>query len=378
MGYSKDAFILKARKVHGDKYDYSKVDYVGSHMKVCIICPEHGEFWQTPSSHLSGRGCKKCGYIKNGNNNRTKFEDFVNKANIIHKFKYDYSKVDYVDNKTKVCIICPEHGEFWQTPNNHLNNHGCPYCFGNKKMNNKEFITKANMVHNFKYDYSKVNYVNNKTLVEIICPEHGSFLQSPDVHLRGFGCPSCSGNKRLNNEDFIERSMIIHNNFYDYSKVDIKNSRQKVCIICPIHGEFLQNPSHHLQGCGCPKCNKSKLEIEIEKNFPQLEQQKSFEWLKNKSEMFLDFYDEETNVAIECQGEQHFYINPTSRFGRFGKFESIRYRDKLKYQQCKEHNIEIIYYFPKDYLKYDVDFYKDKLCFHTIDDLKTFFDNLKS
>ena len=247
----KDAFILKARKVHDDKYDYSKVDYVGSHMKVCIICPEHGEFWQTPSLHLSGNGCKKCGYIKNGNNNRTKLIDFVNRANIIHKFKYDYSKVDYRGNKTKVCIICPEHGEFWQTP------------------------------------------------------------------------------------------------------------------------------GHHLQGCGCPKCNKSKLEIEIEKNFPQLEQQKSFEWLKNKSEMFLDFYDESTNVAIECQGEQHFYINPTSRFGKFGKFESICYRDKLKYKQCKEHNVNIIYYFPEEFLKYNVEFYNDKLCFHSIDDIKKYLLSLK-
>lgn len=117
-----EGFIEKAKKLHDNKYDYSKAEYVNTNTKVCIICPEHGEFWQTPSNHLQGKGCPKC----KGKNKTT--EEFIEKANIIHNNKYDYSKVEYKSNRTKVCIICPEHGEFWQTPHEHLHGCGCPKC----------------------------------------------------------------------------------------------------------------------------------------------------------------------------------------------------------------------------------------------------------
>ena len=120
---TKEEFIKGARKKHGDKYDYSKVDYVNKRTKVCIICHEHGEFWQTPSSHLQGKGCPICG----GTSTLTK-EELIKKARKVHDNKYNYTKVEYVNNKTKVCIICPEHGEFWQTPYDHFYGCGCPKC----------------------------------------------------------------------------------------------------------------------------------------------------------------------------------------------------------------------------------------------------------
>ena len=136
----KKEFIEKAKEVHGDKYDYSKVEYVNNHTKVCIICPEHDEFWQTPNNHVHGQGCPYC--YKQGigkkikNEKRIKIKtikkDFVEKAKEIHGDKYDYSKVNYINRNTKVCIICPEHGEFWQTPKNHLCGQGCPHCGRNK------------------------------------------------------------------------------------------------------------------------------------------------------------------------------------------------------------------------------------------------------
>ena len=117
-------FIERAQKIHGNKYDYSKVNYVKSSEKVCIICPEHGEFWQKPNSHISSKqGCPKCG--KTG---KLTQEEFIKRARYIHNDKYDYSKVEYVNSQTKVCIICPEHGEFWQTPNSHLSGIGCKKC----------------------------------------------------------------------------------------------------------------------------------------------------------------------------------------------------------------------------------------------------------
>ena len=126
--HTTESFIEEAKKVHGDKYDYSKVEYANSHTKVCIICPEHGEFWQTPTNHMKGRGCPSCKAAKISNMRISSREHFIKKAIKVHGCKYDYSKVNYVNSSTKVCIICPEHGEFWQTPNQHLRGNGCRLC----------------------------------------------------------------------------------------------------------------------------------------------------------------------------------------------------------------------------------------------------------
>lgn len=128
-----DTFINKSRKVHGDKYDYSKVEYINAHTKVGILCPEHGEFWQTPNKHLSGQGCPKCGAKRRSDSSRFTTKDFIEKARQVHKCKYDYSKVEYKDSNSKVCIICPKHGEFWQVANNHLQGQGCPKCYGRER-----------------------------------------------------------------------------------------------------------------------------------------------------------------------------------------------------------------------------------------------------
>ena len=247
-------WIERAKKVNGNKYNYSKVNYKTNKTKVCIICPEHGDFWQTPKNHLNGQECPRC-----AGKGRLTTELFVEQAQHIHKTKYNYSKVKYVNNKTKVCIICPEHGEFWQTPSSHLSGCGCPKCGGTKKLTLNNFIERAENIHNSKYDYSKVKYVNNKTKVGIICPEHGEFEQTPYCHLSGQGCPKCakeevSATLRLTTEEFIEKARIVHGVKYDYSKSSYIDAKSKVCIICPEHGEFFQVANAHLSGCGCPIC----------------------------------------------------------------------------------------------------------------------------
>ena len=197
---SKEEFIKKARKVHGDKYDYSNVDYVNTMTKVCIICPKHGEFWQRPYSHLHGNGCSKCANEATGERRSFSKEEFIKKAREVHGDKYDYSKVNYVNNYTKVCIICHEHGEFWQTPSTHLRGQGCPKCNLKKQTcTTDEFIAKAKKIHGDKYDYSKVEYVNRKTKVCIICSKHGEFWQTPNHHLSGCGCPKCGIEKHRKN-----------------------------------------------------------------------------------------------------------------------------------------------------------------------------------
>ena len=356
-----EEFIKKAKEVHGDKYNYSKVEYKGRKKKVCIICPIHGEFWQRADLHLSGTGCPKCSkkykYIT---------EEFIKKAKEVHGDKYDYTKTQYKGGRQKICIICPEHGEFWKLPYEHLNGKGCPKCvnkkFTNIKSTTEEFIERAKEVHNDKYDYSKVNYENCRTKVCITCPEHGEFWQLPYVHLQGHGCPKCktqmfSNKYRLTLCEFIEKANKKHNNFFDYSKVQYVNAYTKVCIICPKHGEFWQTPCNHLNGDGCPECNKSKLENKIkyfllEKQIEFIEEKK-FDWLIYKENMRLDFYLPEYNIAIECQGEQHFkpidFSGKLTEEETYEQFKLIRNRDKKKRELCELNNIKILYYADKKY-----------------------------
>jgi len=134
-----------------------------------------------------------------------------------------------------------------------------------KKMT-KQIVEKFRKIHNFKYDYSKMNYVSCKKKVEIICPKHGTFFQTPYHHLnRQQGCPKCSG-KNKTTPDFIEKSNEIHNNIYDYSLVNYRGCFKKVKIVCSIHGIFKQSPYKHLWGNGCKKCEHDKLSKERRSN----------------------------------------------------------------------------------------------------------------
>ena len=274
--------------------------------------------------------------------------EFIEKARKVHGDKYDYSKVNYVNAKTKVCIICPIHGEFWQTPDLHLQGCGCSLCSGKIQLSEDEFIRRANLVHNNKYDYSKVNYINYHTKICIICPIHGEFWQEPANHLCGKGCRKCSRNSyNYKTDEWILLAKQVHGNKYDYSKVSYKDSSTKVCIICPKHGEFLQEPNNHLIGQGCPKCKESKLEYNtrkiLEDNKIEYEYQKKFEWLGNQR---LDFYLPKHKIAIECQGSQHY--KPVD-FGGNGEdwakklFEKTKKLDRIKLNKVKENKIRMLY-----------------------------------
>ena len=180
-----EEFIKRAREVHGDKYDYSKVEYVNNESDVVIICPEHGEFLQKPHYHLGGNGCPECGGTK-----KLSTSVFVERAKSIHGDRYDYSKVSYVNNKTKVCIVCPKHGDFWQIPNSHLRGVGCPLC-GVKRRTIQQTYTKDTFLklalekHGEKYDYSVINYVDTNTKISIVCPKHGLFWQNLQLTFKG-------------------------------------------------------------------------------------------------------------------------------------------------------------------------------------------------
>ena len=203
-----EEFIKKAINIHGDLYNYTKVIFIDYLTPVEIICKTHGIFKLKPRSHVCDKTkCPKC--TKPG---RTDLNWFLEKAKIVHNNLYDYSNVNYINIITKINIICKQHGIFSQTPNTHLNSkNGCPKCGGKIRYNLSDFIEKANKIHNNYFNYSKVNYINGKTKIEIICKLHGSFWQLAKNHLRGIGCSKCSGKFFSNSEYFIERSKIVHN-----------------------------------------------------------------------------------------------------------------------------------------------------------------------
>lgn len=196
-------FIEEAVLIHGNKYDYSKVIYLGLYVKVIIICPIHGEFLQRPCDHLRSNSCRKCHFDKLSTDRRSNKEDFVEKAFKIHGNKNDYSKFIYKNSWTKGCIVCltDNHGDYWQTPNNHLRGKGCPKChletIGKWNTSNKyEWVEKAFKVHGSKFDYSLAIYIKDNIKIKIKCNVCGYiFDQTPNAHLQGQGCPRCKASK---------------------------------------------------------------------------------------------------------------------------------------------------------------------------------------
>ena len=295
---STELFIKKSNKIHNNKYDYTKTIYKGNRYSVIVTCPTHGDFSINSANHLQGRGCKLCAFEKISKDRTKTLDEFIAQAKLVHGDKYDYSKVEYVDSYSKVCIICPIHGEFWQTPASHLKG-GCKEC-------------------------SKITQSLNRT-------------------------------KTL--DEFIAQAKLVHGDKYDYSKVEYKNNYTKVCIICDKtdkngiqHGEFFTTPHTHLKGSQCPKCKfYSKLEEEVRKilkenNINYIEQ-KTFEGLKHINNLKIDFYLLDYNIAIECQGLQHFApINFGGNIDKEKMFETNILRDKIKKDFCEKNNIRLLYY----------------------------------
>ena len=237
------------------------------------------------------------------------------------------------------------------TPSNHIRGQGCPKCKG-RHLTTKEIIDEFHKIHGGKYDYSKTVYNKMHEKITVICPEHGEFQITPSKHRIGQGCPKCGTLKRAksqsyDNESFIELLQKVHNGKYIYTKTTLNgNLHNRITITCPIHGDFGQIAQSHLNGHGCPKCQSSHLEEEIKSflndNDIEFEQQKTFEWLKLKNHLYLDFYLPKYNKAIECQGIQHF--KPVNFFGGEECFIKTIERDNIKQKLCENNGIKIIYF----------------------------------
>ena len=330
-------FIEESINVHGSIYDYSKTEYISTNKKLIVICKYHGEYMIRPYHHLSKIGCAKCGTKRSADSNRSTQTQFINQANNTHNHRYDYSKAIYIDSYTKVIIICSEHGEFTQTPDNHIRGSGCDRCGHisagiRSRLTQDEFIEKANTVHQNKYDYSKVIYHTNNTIIDIICPEHGTFQQKAACHLQGCGCTTCgyndvSSSTRYTQDEILEKFIRIHGDRYDYCDVKYQTTHDSVIIKCKEHGSFQQSPHGHLQGQGCPRCARQNKRISIvsqewlsmiKVSCPSLE----LEYRIPDTNYFADGYDSSTRTIYEFHGD-YWHGNPN-------RYESSVWNERTK------------------------------------------------
>lgn len=288
MSMTQDNFIKNANKRHNNKYDYSLVEYKNSKTKIKIICPEHGVFEQKPGNHISGQNCPSCGFKMRRNKLTYTNKDFIKKSKIIHKNKYDYSKVIYKTSRKKVDIICPIHGLFSQVPVEHMQGAGCNKCAINSNTNNRKIKTSKSVLNFFynthldRYDYSKVEYIDAKTKVEIICKKHGSFYQKPHNHINGQGCPSCMNSKGVN-----KICSLLRDNKINYKREQV------------------------IKGCVS------------EKKYP----------------LKFDVFIPEYNTYIEYDGAHHFI--PIEVWGGMQTYKKTKIRDKIKNDFCQKNNLKL-------------------------------------
>lgn len=353
-----DEFVRRARQVHGDKYDYSKVEYINKSTKVCIICPIHGEFWQTPDNHVfQKQGCHECGRIKSSNSQARTTDEFIEMATQKHNGKYSYPRTVYTRSNQKVIITCDKHGDFEQEANAHLNGCGCPKC-GIKSTKEKitrsteEFIEQIKKIHGDRFGFDHTEYHGRHSKVCITCKEHGDVFVLASSLLVGGGCPICSrkavGEQLSSDKDeFVKKAVVVHGNRYDYSNVIYTNNRTLVEIVCDKHGSFWQSPHMHLRGNGCPQCHNSlgeesvslfldKHRIEYIRQYAIL----NYNLLCKNRKILIDFFLPKYNIAIEFNGVQHY--KPIKLFGGEEKFTQQQERDMTLRLYCEQNKIKLI------------------------------------
>ncbi len=346
-----ELFVRQAKSKHGDKYNYDKVKYVNNCTKVTIYCKNCDKhFSQRPMAHLSGQGCRDCGYKTLANDNKRTKEEFIEKAKSVHGDKYNYEQSEYINRKTKISIHCKDCDKtFYQVPSSHLVGDGCKSC-GIKSRASKcrytteMFIEKAKSIHGDKYNYDQVKYIGSQAKVSIFCIKcNKMFSQDAETHLMGRGCRNCgtktSGSKRsLTKEMFIEKAKSVHGDNYNYDQVNYVNNHTKVIIYCKkCEDTFSQVPSSHLLGSGCPyHANKTELKLHyylIEKKYEVKREHKFEDFKKSK----FDFYLPDYNLVIELDGDQHF-----RQVRNWSKPKVTQTKDKLKMDYCLKNGISMI------------------------------------
>ena len=344
--------IDEAKIIHNGFYDYSRIkDYKGVDAKNEIICPIHGVFQQSFYNHINKRcGCPKCGIEKTKSHNKLPIE--VVKTRII-SYGYEVPKdFIYVNNNTKIKLICKKHGEFKIRPGLLFKGERCKKCsfesVSNKlKISNEEFIKRIDSLYGDKLDTSLAIYKGNNKKVDIICKKHGLFQTTPYSLYQGISCNECKKErlrllKRKSQNQFLKESKEKYGDELLMDKAQYIDENTPILIGCKVHGYIWQLPKVHLKGNGCPLCSKSKLERHIEKQLINNKIEYQQEYKLPNSLLRLDFYLPQYKCAIECQGKQHF--EEVAHFGGNENFEITRERDKRKKILCNENKINLFYY----------------------------------
>ena len=224
-----------------------------------------------------------------------------------HGTKYDYSNAIFIKVKSNIEIICPIHGTFSLWVSSHLKGKGCQKCgwaklATNRTLTSTEFIVKSESIHNNTYDYSKVNYRKGTENVAIICRQHGIFLQTPNTHLRGGGCQICSGAKKKTTEEFILAATAVHKDRYAYSNTIYINAKTKLSITCKVHGDFLQEPNSHLKGMHCYKCSGIARRYTTEEFVIKANKVHSNEYTYDKTDI-INFTMEKVIITCKTHGD---------------------------------------------------------------------------
>lgn len=261
---------------------------------------------------------------------------------------------EYIDTQKEIHFKCNKCGYiFKRRPHNCLASDGCPKCnhVTNQKLENEEFKKRANIIHKYKYDYSESEYKSTDEEVIVIChekdefgEEHGRFKVTPHAHIGCMhsGCPKCS--KKFGSEErFKKLANLKYNGLYTYNNFVYNGAFNESYVTCKIHGDFLVSPNRHLNGQMCPKCLGSTMEKEIsaflDDNGIEHYMRKHFDWLGKQE---IDIFIPKHNVAIECQGEQHF--KPIKFYGGENEFKKIKQLDETKRKLCEENGIKLLYY----------------------------------
>jgi len=355
---TKEEYIQNANKIHNYKYDYSQIiELPKRDFRVNIICLQHGTFEQSFHKHLSGDGCKKCANEKISKEIIEKSKNkFVCHANSIHNNKYDYSKVNYISAIEKIIITCKNHGDFEQIPTSHLNGNGCKKCANEKvkeRMSIPWEIYKEDLIKIFnnKYNYSKVIWKGVEIDIIVECPIHGEFEIRPAYHKTGRGCARCLKidfipHNKLDTQKFIEKSIEIWGNKYDYSKTKYIDAKNKVIITCNKHGDFEQMPQqHYMYDCRLCRYEKnesiktSKKEILLEnKQNNKIDTQKfikkSMEIWGNKNDYSkVEYINSFKKVIIICKSHGEFLQLPVNHLQGYGCYtcgrESVQKNNQL-------------------------------------------------
>lgn len=290
-------------------------------------------------------------------------ECFIEKARAKYGDRFRYDEVAYLKGTLPVQMTCGKHGPFTATPKTHLHSKtgGCPGCLHDLKSHNarlanpcrttEEFIALAREVHGSKYGYESVVYENDRTKVEVICPQHGPFRMRPNKHLQGRGCRRCTFEKlrrerKLSVWTVVSRCLNAHE-FSRYDRYDLRsyvNQYSKIRIHCPLHGWFRQTAVSHWNGHGCAKCSDSKGERRIRKALKQLgvkfTEQARFRGCRDKRPLPFDFYLPQHRVLIEYDGLQHF--ERSELWGGHHELELTRKRDAIRDRFAAEQGFRLI------------------------------------